>query len=401
MPTRATVIGAIAAAAAAAVPFASSMPSTSTSTSPEELLAEPVYPTYPAGSCRDRFLWPFNSSSVWNTAIGSDAVYVPAGIYDGASPIRGPPVEFHNDQDWILRVGPDDPFVPWLDQGGFPGSCSSTGPQKATLQMPDGFVTDCVPNNNGAGVLQSDNETLIQMQPLYRGNGTGPFFAWYQRGAPQPFPWSISILGDGNLGAHGGSGLSSFGGTIRLGELLPAAPPIQHALKLELWAHAFYFFNYSSGIYDSCFTWPAVGCDSYWNVPGPGYNGTNPLLKPGALLAVPPSLAPSVRAGLTTLPGKKILDALVDFGGYIVDDTGSQEGGGAICMEHGVNAEVQSAYGYSIAIENPLKPTQGAALYNDLVAVFRALSVVANNGPATVGGGGTPRQPPPPPICGA
>jgi len=42
----------------------------------------------------------------------------------------------------------------------------------------------------------------------------------------------------------GGSGLSSFGGAIRLGELLPGAPPIQHALKLELFAHAYYFFNW-------------------------------------------------------------------------------------------------------------------------------------------------------------
>ena len=43
-----------------------------------------------------------------------------------------------------------------------------------------------------------------------------------------------SIFGDGIGGAHGGSGLSSIGGSIRLGELLPGAPPIPHALKIEL-----------------------------------------------------------------------------------------------------------------------------------------------------------------------
>lgn len=88
--------------------------------------------------------------------------------------------------------------------------------------------------------------------------------------------------------------------------------------------------------------------------------------------------------------------------GYVVDDTGSEEGGGALCMDRAVTAELREAYGVSVAIENPLTPTgQGAALFADLVAIFRALAVVANNGPTSVGGGGAPRQPLAPPICGA
>ena len=47
----------------------------------------------------------------------------------------------------------------------------------------------------------------------------------------------VSLLSNGSLGAHGGSGLSAVGGMIRLGELLPSAPPIRHAIKLELFAH--------------------------------------------------------------------------------------------------------------------------------------------------------------------
>ena len=126
---------------------------------------------------------------------------------------------------------------------------------------------------------------------------------------------------------------------------------------------------------------------------------------------------------LTTEPGRLILGALTDYGGYIVDDTGSQQGGGALCMEHAVNAELLAAYGYSVAIEDPLTPTQGAPLYWDIVHIFQvrasrraprpppsppypapflqALAVVANNGPSSPGGGGTPRRLPPPPICGA
>ena len=67
-----------------------------------------------------------------------------------------------------------------------------------------------------------------------------------------------------------------------------------------------------------------------------------------------------------------------------------------------MSAELQSAYGVSVRIEDPLRPTgQGAALYAALLQVFQALSIVANNGAGSVGGGGTPRRPPPPPICDA
>ena len=58
---------------------------------------------------------------------------------------------------------------------------------------------------------------------------------------------------------------------------------------------------------------------------GNGYNGTLPYLKPGALLAVRPQDQAAVAALLSTQPAKLLLDALVDYGGYIVDDTGSQQ----------------------------------------------------------------------------
>ena len=161
----------------------------------------------------------------------------------------------------------------------------------------------------------------------------------------------------------------------------------------------YYFYNWTSQNYSSCHTWPATGCDSYHAVPGPGYNGTNVYLKPGSLLAVPPSEYDAVAAKITTVPGRLFLDALTDYGGYLVDDTGSEQGGGAFCAEHGVNDEVLQTYGYSIAIEDPLTPTQGGPLYWDLVYIFQSLNVVINNGPESVGGGGVPRRPPPPPIC--
>ncbi len=43
------------------------------------------------------------------------------------------------------------------------------------------------------------------------------------------------------------------------------------AQKLELYAHYYYY----GGTTEPCYTWPAIGCDSYARQPGIGYNGTN------------------------------------------------------------------------------------------------------------------------------
>ena len=199
------------------------------------------------------------------------------------------------------------------------------------------------------------------------------------------------------------------------------APPPRLLRLFQFFTYRYYWWNWSSQEYSSCFTWPAVGCDSYYNSSVYGYNGTNPFLRPGALLASPPSDAALVALSLSTSIGHKLLAALTDYGAYLVDDTGSQQGGGAFCAEPEVSDEVQREFGYSLRIENPLSPMQGAPLYDDFVAVststrvmrccrfcrahvsdlqlFRALHVVVNNSPGNVGGGGIPRQPPPPPIC--
>ncbi len=47
-----------------------------------------------SGVCRDRFLQPFNQTSVWNTAIGSGAVFQAANIFPG-TPDLPLPNSFH------------------------------------------------------------------------------------------------------------------------------------------------------------------------------------------------------------------------------------------------------------------------------------------------------------------
>jgi hypothetical protein len=386
-------------------------------------------------TCRNPFLWPFAANSIWNTPIGSAAQYSPAHIYNETLTLRdrGPPSGFHNDQDWIVRVSATDPLTQWInDAGQFPGGCnakqSKGRPPAPPIRFPASLVTDCQGNNNAAAILQPDNKTLLQTQPLYRPKANGPLISWFKAGAPQDFPWQVDVMsGDSPqlqsaLGSHGGSGLSGIGGTIRLGELLNSTGPILHALKLEVWSGPYYFGGLPNLQNSSCapwsppytvlgskrlpcvpsggrnqYVWPAIGSDSGSQHGGKLYFGEDRHFAPGALLAIPPAVSETL--ALTTPVGRKIGQALTDFGGYIVDDTGSKRGGGAICMEPGVSDEVVAAYGPDQDFHIQAKVKPGSPLYADLLQIFRSLAVVTNNGPDSMGGGGTPRRPAPPPFC--
>lgn len=182
--------------------------------------------------------------------------------------------------------------------------------------------------------------------------------------------------------------------------MLPDAPPISHALKLEFFANL-YYFRPPSGNRSQCFHWPAVQCDGYCfdcaANPHECYNGTNPLLTPGALLAVAAADALRLNASMRTPPGRRILSALATYGGYIVDDTAWNAT--SICTEHGVQAEFAAAYGFPFEVTAGTDGPAGGDWYADLVDIMRALSIIVNNTPETPGGGGTPLAPLPPPFC--
>ena len=100
----------------------------------------------PTPACRDRFLEPFSSGSIWNTAIGSAASFSPAHLF--ADPERHPS-QFHNDQDFFLRVTVDDPLTAWISQGdwGADDKCAiqGKGTPVAEIRLPYNWTTasDC------------------------------------------------------------------------------------------------------------------------------------------------------------------------------------------------------------------------------------------------------------------
>ena len=336
-------------------------------------------------ACRDARTWPFLSSSVWNTPIGSDAVFHDPGIFRAPFPL---PHNFFSDDDYFIVTAKDDPLTPWYNQGwwGNPGGeahCNITGHFVGNISFPANLTVREFGNNTAAALLQPDNHTIINTQPLYRCTPGSPVLSILMKGLTA---MDDIVSGNGTWGAHGGSGLSSIGGTIRLGELLPNAPPTRHALKLQLFASNYYYSQRPG------YVWPALSCDGYaFNPNDPyRYGGHDIYLSPGALLAIPSNITVNV----TTVPGQKLLFTLQNYGGYLCDDTYTNRG--TVNTEHGVTDEFQAAYGYAF---NSGPNESGAAWYADMLALFQALHVVINNSNTTVGGGGIPLQPPPPPIC--
>lgn len=321
---------------------------------------------------RDKRLWPFESDSIWNMPIGSDAQYVPAEI--------GPASSISIDNEFFAFPSLNDPVVPVYSNGVWgPGRCETDTYQYSVHLPYDWVVPDADSGstpNAAAAILAADGRTLKQMNPVSRCDPGGPLTAGWM--APDQ-----DIYGPGMYGGHGGSGLSSIGGSLRLGELT-GPDPIRHALKVNLWGHRWLSPS------DGGFRWPAITADSFYddsNSPN-RYDGELPELRMGALLAIPPDVD-IADLGLKTEAGRKIAWTMQNYGAYVVDDTTWDSH--ALDVEAGVADEFRSAYGYgSEGSEGPW--------YDDMMTIFGALSVVDNNRPSSIGGGGAPLQPLAPPI---
>jgi hypothetical protein len=320
---------------------------------------------------RDKFLWPFASTSPWNMPIGSRAHYIPANI--GASD------RIMADEEYLHKVKADNPMRPVYAPGSWMERCSGNKSMLISLPIPDDLI---VPNatrkprstpNNASAFLMPDGKTLVQLEPLARCQPGGPVYGW------RYFP-DVDIYGQGIGGGHFGSGLSSIGGSIRRSELTNNQP-IRHALKVIIWGEKYLYYSKSLPGY----RWPADRADK--NAPY-DYHGKNPALVQGSLLAIPPKItAESLQ--LQTPAGKKLFHALQDYGAYVVDNAGWNAH--YLALEKGVPDEFQDKYGYTFN-------SKKGSFYDDNMKLFQALHIVDNNSPKFIGGGGRRRRPLAPPI---
>lgn len=316
---------------------------------------------------RDPWLWPFSVTSIWNMPIGSGARYIPANIQKAGW--------FGVDREYFYKLKASDPSRPVYSPGSWTKRCSGTNSINISLPVPDSLIVpDATLNpystpNNASAFLQPDGKTLVQLEPLARCEKGGPIYGW------RYFP-DLSLYGEGIGGAHFGSGLSSIGGSIRKGELTNDQP-IRHAIKLLFWGKKYYYYSSSRPGY----RWPADRADS---VASTSYQGTNYAFVQGTLLAIPPSVTES-SLQLQTPGGKKLFRVLQNYGGYVVDDAGWDAH--YMAVEQGVTEEFKAKYGYDF--EN-----WTGAFYDDVMKLYKALYIVDNNSPTTIGGGGSTRRAP-------
>lgn len=334
----------------------------------------------PVPAARDPLRWPFASDSIWNTPRGAAADLRPANLT---------PPRVDLDVDYLVVTSAADPLTPTYDYATFgPGRCRGTKPQPqaafapalgAPIHVPYDFVLPdatrspyATPNNSSA-FLDPDGRTLHQFNATARCSPGAPLYGYRTVDG--------DIRGDGRLGGHLGSGLSSIGGDVRAGELF-GAQPLDHALKIDVTPGA---LSYAPGSATPGFRWPADMADGY---AAKDYRGRDPDLAMGSLLAIPVS-ATATSLGLRTEAGRRLLAAFQDYGAYVADTTGDADA--SLCVDSGALADYRARTGHDLDADG--------ALQSDLLRLFRALQVVTNDGPAAVGGPGARLAPPAPPLA--
>jgi hypothetical protein len=350
----------------------------------------------PTASGRDPLLWPFSRDSIWNLPIGADAAYVYAGIK------RSTAAGMTTDVD-VLILTPGAPITPvYYNDDAWNGGtrCAAEGGVLFSAPIPSNFI---IPGaymggphgttpNYATAILGTDGATLYQGQPIARCTPDGTVTMWW-------YQTNENLYGRGNSGAHGGSMLSSLGGTIRLGELVPGGV-IRHSMKLNMNSDNFY-----SGL--GSHRWPATARDSC----APGcYTGSVPATRMGSLLALTPDFDFNQ---LETEPARILARAFIDYGGYIADNAAWSVYG--IDTEYSPSGDVivefQNAWGFSM--EPSSKDVPWARDMDDIFLNLHAVdnwdanvyNTVASSGGSLGAGLGAPRAPwapefgeaPPPP----
>jgi hypothetical protein len=308
------------------------------------------------------------------------------------------------DEDVIVQRA-DAPRKPVVvnDAGWDPGETRCGSLRTGETVYPDGvpvpsdFSTDPgylgkTPNMSAA-ILMPDGQTIRQTQPFHVCGRGGTVTSQYR------FPDENIGIGAGIAGAHGASGMSSIGGTVRVGELVPGGV-IRHALKVNLFGRKNY--HYDGGESNPGYRWPARSADGYAGdaTSACAYGGRVAAMRIGSLVALEPGFPLD---GLRTEAARIVARALRDYGAYTVDDTCWDVYG--LATEWGPDGRVvdefRAAWGFPIETTTKSDcndPGPECQWAKDMAEVFTALQVVDNNALGTVGGGGVGRQPAAPPT---
>lgn len=315
---------------------------------------------------RDPLLWPFDKTSIWNMPIHNNAVYTPAGIPAPTFGVQPEPEFIFLDKDAPLTpVKESNVGWDWGDR------CIATGPKFMTVPMATNFIFDAGIGggaNAPAAFLMPDGRTIKNTQPFSRciaGSYATGLLEYDEN----------DIYTDGIVGAHGGSGLSTLGGCIRLGELVQGGE-IKHAIKINVNNTHLYYSNPNPG-----YMWPAQNADGYAQAV---YSGNNPAVVMGTLLALPPTVDIN-NIGLVTEPGMILAKCLQNYGAYIVDDPYWEVVMFGIEISPNGSVEDEFVQNFGFSFESDAYTLWG----EDIAIIVPLLNAITNNDASNIGGGPT------------
>lgn len=294
--------------------------------------APPAAPAPIVKGQRDPGVYPFSSSSVWNTAIGSGAVFEAqdgartSSLWNGAQPVV-------NSTSWSVSVAESSGSEPWTTL------TSVRNGQSFTVQVPSGTVATAGSDKH-ITMVQADRATAYD---TYKAAQSGS--DWTAQVA-----YRISLTGSGTGQGTRAASVPAMAGLIRQEEA--QSNSIRHALAMAL----------PGRMLKVGYVWPAASQDSDTSA----YGGSIPM---GSLLAIPGDV--DVASLGLSAEGLALAQALQDYGVYVVDQAGTS----ALYAEQSVD---------------PAKVTKLNTAWKQLYPYLRAVS---NNSAATPGGGGTPRVP--------
>jgi hypothetical protein len=346
---------------------------------------------------RNVFAQPFDANDPWNLPIGKGGGGLVAGgtglnggtvmqYADKTGPIYHPAninvsgFGLWNDEAPTL-YGPSSPVQPV-----YTNTVAWNGDQTARCDAQQTLNGDHVPvptqalftdvdgntevSNSCGVVLLTDRMTLYSNQPMQICTVGGPITTEYTPTAGD-FPLT-SIFGTSPNGSHGSGGLSSIGGAIKYNELIAGNSPLVAGVQ-DVIRHA--LGSASPTI------WSAFG-QGVW--PATGHDGGNE----GVFFALLPTFD---YQSLQTPVGRSIAWTLINYGGYVNDDSGGDFL--TLSLEYTYNDEsvdypgypgvaramdqVKSSLGVDFSPGNIVLGT--GPLGQDFLTIFSNVYVIVNN----------------------
>lgn len=298
----------------------------------------------------DFFANPFAKESAHHRPIGSDAVFADATHPSTISLQKSGFNNINSNNGYGINIYKSTSADPLL-------TVTGSGPD---IGLP---VTLHVPQNANNG-LTGDAVVVIHDTT---SNTTHEFYHWrWNDGAPTARihrEWDIKGLGHSQPGGPrvgvSASGVAGMFGLLRGHEVNTPGYEIQHALQISLSR------TKCGNQIQNDVVWPAAATDKFCKTDADLCSGDIPY---GALLALPPST--DIANLDLSEPGRRVAEALQNYGVYVVDTTGCPNMRGDQDIDAGVRR----------------------ALIDDMRKVYPLLRRVLNNSVGeTDSGGGTPR----------